>query len=64
MVHTVPASKFSIPVLNKLAFNIRYFFYLKSLLRVYITENGKPDMVHVHVPVKIGAGALYLKRKF
>ncbi|MBU6158501.1 MAG: glycosyltransferase [Bacteroidetes bacterium] len=64
MVHTVPVAAFNIQLLNQLTFNFRYLIYLKRLLRQYIAEHGKPDMVHVHVPVKIGAGALYLKKKF
>jgi glycosyltransferase involved in cell wall biosynthesis len=64
MVHTVPALILNIPLLNKITFNIRYLFFLRKVLNHYIAENGKPDLVHVHVPVKIGVGALYLKRKF
>ena len=50
--------------LNKIIFNWRYIRQLKNLLNQYIQENGKPDLVHVHVPVKMGAGALYLKKKY
>ncbi len=30
----------------------------------YMRENGKPDFVHVQVPVKAGIAALWIKRKF
>ena len=50
--------------LNKIIFNWRYIRHLKNLLNQYIQENGKPDLVHVHVPVKMGAGALHLKKKY
>lgn len=49
---------------SQLQFNLSYYFKLYHVLKKYIRENGKPDLVHVHVPVKIGVGALWLKRKF
>lgn len=36
----------------------------KNAIRTYINENGKPDMVHVHVPVKAGIPGLWIKRKY
>jgi hypothetical protein len=50
--------------INKLLFNWRYQRKLKELLEAFIKENGKPDLVHVHVPVKAGAGAVWLKKKY
>ncbi len=41
-----------------------YFEQYKALLNHYIEQNGKPDIVHVHVPVKAGLLALYLKRRY
>lgn len=41
-----------------------YFNVYKSILENYIQENGLPDIVHLHVPVKAGLLALYLKRKY
>ncbi len=43
---------------------LRYFRLFKRLLERYINEKGKPDIVHVHVPIKAGQMALYLKRKY
>lgn len=64
MIHVVSAVRLGFPALNKLVFNINYFLCLRRTIKKYINEHGKPDIVHVHVPVKIGAGALYLKKKF
>ena len=36
----------------------------KKAIEKYINEKGKPDLVHVHVPVKAGLIALWIKRKF
>jgi glycosyltransferase involved in cell wall biosynthesis len=60
----IPLPKTGVPFLNKIIFNRHYNKQLKKLLDTYIKENGKPDIVHVHVPVKMGVGALYLKEKY
>jgi glycosyltransferase involved in cell wall biosynthesis len=44
-----------------------HYRWLKShrrAIKKYISENGKPDLVHVHVIMKAGIAALWLKRKF
>lgn len=42
----------------------KYFRVLTSLVKKYIDENGRPDLVQVHVCYKAGLGALYCKWKF
>ena len=42
----------------------KYFSLQKQLFRQIEKEMGRPDMVHVHVAMKSGMLALYLKRKF
>jgi glycosyltransferase involved in cell wall biosynthesis len=51
-------------ILNNFFFNWRYQKLLVSSIQQYIQKNGKPDLVHVQVPVKAGYGALWLKKKF
>lgn len=36
----------------------------KQAIRRYISANGKPDWVHVHVPMKAGLMALWMKRVY
>ena len=36
----------------------------KQAIRHYIKENGRPDLVHVHVPVKAGLFGIRLKKRF
>ncbi len=60
----VPAAKTFSPFLNKLLFNRRYQKVFISSIQEYIQENGKPDIVHVQVPVKAGYGALWLQKKY
>jgi len=49
--------------LSKIIFNYQYRKTLKQAMHAYLQAQGKPDLVHVHVPVKAGWGARYLKRK-
>jgi len=64
MVHVIPAVHSVISYWNKAVFNIRYFFRIRTILDDYVRSFGKPDIIHVHVPVKIGAGAIYLHEKY
>ncbi len=42
----------------------RWRSVFKQAIRKYILENGRPDVVHVHVPFKAGLMAILLKEKF
>ncbi|RYG47125.1 MAG: hypothetical protein EOO01_15285, partial [Chitinophagaceae bacterium] len=48
--------------LDVLLYNIRYLAVYKSIIRKYIDEHGKPDVVHVHVPMKAGMVARWVNR--
>ena len=56
--------KTGIAVLDKLRYNWKYFYHYRQFLRQYISEKGKPDLVHVHVPMKAGRIAIWLQDKF
>jgi len=58
----VPSTPFA--TLTSALFNRRYYRQMLDTVKEYIQQNGNPDLVHVHVPVKMGAAALWLKRKF
>jgi glycosyltransferase involved in cell wall biosynthesis len=49
---------------NKIIDQINYERYFKKAIKQYLFVFGKPDIVHVHVPVKAGKLALWLKQKF
>jgi glycosyltransferase involved in cell wall biosynthesis len=49
---------------DKLRYHICYVRFYKNLIRNYIRANGKPDLVHVHVPMKAGLLARWMKRKW
>lgn len=48
---------------GKLLSHYRWFRLYKSILREYIRQEGRPDLVHVHIPMKAGIAALWLERK-
>ncbi|HXL58429.1 MAG TPA: glycosyltransferase, partial [Chitinophagaceae bacterium] len=47
---------------GKLFSFIRYVLLFKKYVQRYIALHGKPDIVHVHVPMKAGIVAWWLKR--
>lgn len=49
---------------GKLLSHYRWFFLFKKAINRYLDKYGEPDIVHVHVPVKAGLFALWLKRKY
>ncbi len=63
-VYFLPLQASGIPFLQKLLFNQRYQSFYQQLIDAYIQKNGKPDIIHVHVPVKAGAVAIKVKEKY
>jgi glycosyltransferase involved in cell wall biosynthesis len=49
---------------GKIVSLISYFRLFRKYVEQYIQAEGKPDVVHVHVPMKAGLIALWLKRKY
>jgi glycosyltransferase involved in cell wall biosynthesis len=41
-----------------------YFFYCKRIFKEYIKKFGKPDIVHIHVPLKLSLIGLWIKRNY
>lgn len=56
--------KTGLRLLDKLIYNARYLSVYKRAIKKYITKEGTPGIVHVHVPMKAGMLALWLKRKY
>ena len=49
---------------DKIKYNIIFYKTYKKLITEYIKINGRPDIVHVHVPMKAGIIALWMKRRW
>jgi glycosyltransferase involved in cell wall biosynthesis len=56
--------KTGINFLDKLIYNARYLSVYKKALKEHISKEGLPAIVHVHVPMKAGMLAIWLKRKY
>lgn len=52
-----------IPILDKVISNTYYLWVFKKKIREYLQMNERPPFVHVHVAMKAGMLALWLKRK-
>jgi glycosyltransferase involved in cell wall biosynthesis len=53
-----------LPILGKIIAHRKYLKLFKQQVQNYISKNGKPDLVHVHVAMKAGLIALWMKKKF
>lgn len=51
-------------LLSRIFSGVRYTKMMKKAVQKYIQKNGLPNIVHVHVPIKAGIVALWLKRKY
>ena len=64
-VYRVFYGKTNTPVMMESFLSVRKYFSLqKRLFKQIEKEIGRPDMVHVHVAMKAGMLAIYLKKKF
>nr|WP_294906026.1 glycosyltransferase [uncultured Lacibacter sp.] len=61
-VYFMPLPKTVLPFLDVYRFNKEFQKYYQQLVEEYIAANGKPDLIHVHVPVKAGMTAVVMKR--
>lgn len=53
-----------IDLLDKLRYNHLYFKTYKKAIRNYIVKKGKPDLVHIHIPMKAGMIGKWIKRTY
>jgi glycosyltransferase involved in cell wall biosynthesis len=56
--------KTGVPVLDKLLYNYKYYRTYKKHIATFIAGEGKPDIVHVHVPMKAGVIARWIKKRY
>lgn len=60
-VHVFAFKPYGIAIIDKFRYQWIYFNYYKKIIQEYIAQKGKPQLIHVHVPMKAGLLALYLK---
>jgi glycosyltransferase involved in cell wall biosynthesis len=49
---------------DKLAYNFHYYNAYKKALKAYVSKEGKPAIVHIHVPMKAGMLGRWIKKKW
>ena len=53
-----------IKIIDKMIYNWKYYSAYKKYIRQHFAGNGLPDMIHVHVPMKAGTIAQWIKSKW
>jgi glycosyltransferase involved in cell wall biosynthesis len=48
-------------LLDSVVSGLKYIYYFRKLIKEYISVNGTPDMINVHISYKAGIAALYCK---
>lgn len=56
--------KTSIPFIDRFLSSIKYKQLSRTAVKRFISENGKPVFIHLHMAMKAGLTALWAKRKF
>ena len=60
----IPFVPLKIRFLDRVRYNFKYYSFAKNFLKNYLKKFGPPHIVHVHVPMKAGNLALWIKQKF
>lgn len=53
-----------IKIIDKILYNWKYYTTYKKFITQYFAKHGLPDLIHVHVPMKSGTIAQWIKRKW
>ena len=56
--------KTGIRIIDKLVYNFRYYQTYKKNVQAYIAKEGKPAIVHIHVPMKAGMMGRWIKKRW
>lgn len=51
-------------IFDKLVYNWKYYAVYRRFIKEYFKKTGIPELVHVHVPMKAGVIAKWIKRKW
>lgn len=59
-----PFKKTGIAVLDKIIYNLKYYSTYARFIQKHFKKSGSPDLVHVHIPMKSGLIAQWIKRRW
>jgi glycosyltransferase involved in cell wall biosynthesis len=51
-------------ITSRISYNLLFFHYTKTLLSALVRCYGRPECIHVHVPMKMGRIAIWAQRKW
>ncbi len=51
-------------ILDKIRYHFKYHYHYKKFLKSFFKQQGKPVLIHVHVPMKAGMIARYCYKKW
>jgi glycosyltransferase involved in cell wall biosynthesis len=60
----IPFKPSGIKWVDKIRYNIQFYSFSRKFISKYFKEHGAPGLVHVHVPVKSGNIAYWIKKKY
>jgi glycosyltransferase involved in cell wall biosynthesis len=63
-IHYFTYKRSNIDWLDKILYNKTYWRCYKKILNEYIEKNGRPDLIHVHIPFKAGIIAISFSGKY
>lgn len=63
-VYSFSFTKWGMGSIDKLRYHIKFWYFYRSLLLKYARLNGKPNLVHVQVPMKAGIAALEMTTRW
>ena len=64
VVHYIAFKPYGNSLFDKIRYNITYYRSTSKYLKEYFKTFGLPELVHVHVPMKAGNLAVWIKKKF
>jgi glycosyltransferase involved in cell wall biosynthesis len=56
--------KISIGIIDRFLSTLKYNKVYRNAFKNYISQNGKPGFIHLHIAMKAGLTALWIKRKY
>ena len=63
-VYSFSFTKWGMGSIDKFRYHIKFWYFYRSLLLKYARLNGKPNLVHVHVPMKAGIAAIEMTKRW
>lgn len=64
LIYTFSFRKTGFRLFDKIRYNKKYLRFYLEILESHIIQNGRPDIIHVHIPMKAGLAAIQFNKKY